>query len=383
MKKRFTTGRPNRPIITNKPNHHVGEKQKDYNNSVKYLLYAIFLGTTMIWIHAIKSISETKEKVYTGKGYDPSEILFLNTSDSSVLRDNQPTQKQSGEFSIDILTVGSISSVNRAKTQLKTWGSHVSRRHVWLATEFDDPDPTCHTTMTMDDLTEIASKCGPRSRKGWTQIGAVNSYTRMLGVNFGRKRWLLKKKNPTGWLCAQKRFVFALSKLMAMYREARNQHGVALPDYLVFGDDDTYVNLEMFEDQLLRAPQQEVKLKGLTLDDELSMVIPTKDTPVVWAGCRVRRTYNNTFPFGGFGVMISKAAIEQFIEPLYCNDTMAGFEAETCEHLTPTTKEDWWSVGESKFFKTGMIVSDLMGSYVKKLNYSVYTLGLRLLCEFF
>ena len=156
---------------------------------------------------------------------------------------------------------------------------------------------------------------------------------------------------------------------MTLYREGRNQDGIELPDYLILGDDDTYINLEMFEDQLLRIPQKEVQEKSLTLDDELKMVYPTQNTPVVWAGCRVRRPIyqiHDTFPYGGYGAMFSKAAIERFIQPLYCNETMTGFEREACEHWTPLYQD--FQIAEKQFFEPGMSLSDLMGAYITKVE---------------
>jgi hypothetical protein len=307
-----------------------------------------------------------------GSYYDPSKIMLLNVSDSSSLlaKEKHLTGKEESEqYSIDVLSIGSIFSVERAETQMKTWGSHTSRRHFWLATEFDDPDPTCHTTMTLKEVEDLSYSC----RKNSTFWGKKQFYNKLTGSyknNYARKQWLAKKKNPVGWVCAQRRFIFALSKLFTIYREARDKHGVDLPDYLIFGDDDTYVNLEIMEEQLLRSPNQEVKDKKLSLEDELRMVYPTQNTPVVWAGCRIRsplHVVNDTLPFGGFGVLISKASIERFIQPLYCNETSTGFEFEACERFTPAYQNEA-TIGEYKYFDPGMSVSDLMGSYAGNIN---------------
>ncbi len=307
--------------------------------------------------------------------YDPSKIMYLNVSDSTILRDHNPPvgrgeTETSTKYSIDILSIASIHSIKRAEIQMKTWGSHVSRRHFWLATEFDDPDPSCHTSMTAEDMTELCHTCRKLGMKFWQSRNASNDVTYNFHNLFAQEPWLKQKANPTGWLCAQKRFVSAFSKLMAIYREGRDKYGIDLPDYLVFGDDDTYVNLEMFEEELLRAPAEEVKQKNLTLQDELSMVYPTQNTPVVWAGCRIRRPISvlqDTIPYGGFGVMFSKAAIERMIQPLYCNNTSTGFEWEACEHFTPAY-QNLSSIGELEYFNPGMSVSDLMGSYTEKIS---------------
>jgi hypothetical protein len=300
-------------------------------------------------------------------GYDPSKITFLNITDASIMKLKQPAPKQAGEYTIDVLIIGSISSISRAERQLKTWGSHTSRRHFWLATEFDDPDPNCHTSMTMEDLKTITNRC--KTNDYWSNKSSLNALTKNWKNVFAREKWLKQKPNPTGWLCAQKRFANALSKLMKLYRDAKDEYGIDLPDYLVFGDDDTYINLEMVENQLLRTPQQVVRDKNLTLEDELAMVYPTQNTPVVWAGCRVRypaHIVQDTSAFGGFGILFSRAAIERFIQPLYCNDGSTGFEWEACEHWTPAYHEV--SIGDAQFFEPGMSVSDLMGSYVRNVE---------------
>ena len=313
------------------------------------------------------TITTTTPMENSKDGYDPSKIMFLNITDASTMKEKQPTPKQAGEYTIDVLIIGSISTISRAETQLKTWGSHTSRRHFWLATEFDDPDPNCHTSMTMEDLKKITERC--RTKKYWRKKTSLNALTRNWKNTFAQEKWLMEKPNPTGWLCAQKRFLNALSKLMKLYRDAKDEHGIDLPDYLVFGDDDTYINLEMVENQLLRTPQQVVRDNNVTAEDELAMVYPTQNTPVVWAGCRVRyptHILQDTSPYGGFGVLFSRAAIERFIQPLYCNDDSTGFEWEACEHWTPAYHEV--SIGDSQFFEPGMSVSDLMGSYVRNIE---------------
>lgn len=300
--------------------------------------------------------------------YDPSKMMFLNMTSASMLRDHEPNEGDKRKFSIDILTIGSVNSIEKAKTQSKSWGSHVSRRHFLLATEFDDPDPNCHTKMTLKEVGDISRTCSTKGNRYWEEHGALNDYTKYLKNFYAQERWLLAKANPQGWLCAQKRFLFALSKLIALYRESKHKYDVDLPDYLIFNDDDTYLNLEMFEEQLLRTPQKEVKEKGYTFQDELLMVYPTPNVPVVFAGCRVRRPTNqvhDTFPFGGYGVMISKGALERFMQPLYCNETRTGFEWEACEQWTPAYSN--WSIAEKQYFKPGMSISDLMGSYVQNI----------------
>mmetsp|Transcript_6288 Transcript_6288/g.7967 ORF Transcript_6288/g.7967 Transcript_6288/m.7967 type:complete len:553 (-) Transcript_6288:206-1864(-) len=304
------------------------------------------------------------------KGYDPSKVLYLNVSDSSVLKDRDPDGKSESKYSIDVLTIGSIHTIGRAETQAKTWASHVSRRHFWLATEYDDPEPSCHETLTWEDIEAICYHCKRMGLRFWRERNAENELTTNWHNLFAHQDWLKQKDNPAGWMCAQKRFVAALSKLLATYREAREKYSIDLPDYLIMGDDDTYVNLEIVEEMLLRTPEKEVKDTNMTFDEELNtMVYPTKNTPVVWAGCRVRHPQyiiQDTIPYGGYGILFSKASLERLIQPIYCNETRTGFEWEACEHWTPTYAN--WSIGEKEYWEPGMSISDLMGTYVSNLN---------------
>jgi hypothetical protein len=306
-------------------------------------------------------------------GYDPSKILFLNVSDASVLNDNNPPvlltdyNGNGSKYSIDILSVGSFFSIDRAEAQLKTFGSHRSRRHYWLATEFDDPDPSCHNMMTWKDVEQVVNTC--RSKLFWRNKKHLNDLTSHWSENFARRRWLGQKKNPMGWVCAQRRFTVALSKLMKIYREGKDKYGIELPDYLILGDADTHVNIELLKEELIRIPHQEVKEKNLTAEEEeVQMRFPTQNTAVVYAGCRVRspmKQIQHTFPFGGYGTFFSKKAIERFIQPLHCNGASTGFELEACEHFK-AEYQNKWGIGELEYFEAGMSISDLMGVYTRK-----------------
>ena len=78
-----------------------------------------------------------------------------------------------------------------------------------------------------------------------------------------RKEWLQQKKNPGGWMCAQRRMTAALSKLIRLYREAAEGAGFepssVFPDYLILGDDDTSVDLRYISEKLCRRPKERVQ----------------------------------------------------------------------------------------------------------------------------
>ena len=71
-----------------------------------------------------------------------NRFFFTNKTyaNSSGINDVARNHKESGRHAIDILSIGSIHNIQQAKVQAKTWGSHISRRIFWLATDYDDPD---------------------------------------------------------------------------------------------------------------------------------------------------------------------------------------------------------------------------------------------------
>jgi hypothetical protein len=84
-----------------------------------------------------------------------------------------------------------------------------------------------------------------------------------------------------------------------------NSQGV-LPDFLLIQDDDTYFNMNMLQRDLF------------------SQVNPS--TPFASTGCLVHMpitTINFSFPYGGYGTILSQGAILRMIRPIYCNFTTA------------------------------------------------------------
>ena len=138
-------------------------------------------------------------------------------------------------FIVDILSVASISQLDLLNAQQKTFASHVSVRNFFNATEDDDADPECYKYLTLDDVSAVSNFC--RRRQG------LSHFYKTLRNGYARTQWLEKKKNPTGWMCAQTR---PISGLMKVYKHYMNSHE-RLPDYLIIMDDDTYINMESFQ----------------------------------------------------------------------------------------------------------------------------------------
>jgi len=270
---------------------------------------------------------------------------------------------QSEDFAFDVLSIGNTNQSDLLQAQSYTWGSHPLVRNFYAATERDDPDDsTCLETMqTFEAVKSRCRKCA--SYHHYNNLGVVNDVTGKFRKSYAAPRWLEKKRNPGGWMCAQPRPPYALNKLFKHYREAHKLYGDnVLPRYLILTDDDTFIDIDLLRQTLLATTDEK--------DD--SAVYPNPNIPVVYAGCRVRHPMhqtNFTFPFGGFGLFFSRGALLRMIQPLYCNTTSLGtrgFEKEACERIND---ENAVSIGEREFFKPGMSISDLMGLFVSSKNF--------------
>ena len=182
-------------------------------------------------------------------------------------------------LTIDILSIGSNTRQEFLHAQRHSFGSHKAIRHFFDATEVDDIDPNCSTSLSMDDVKAISKFC---SNKKWKTHQFLMQNQRNA---YASAVWLSKKVNPAGWMCAQTRPSFGFGKVVDFYRTHPE-----LPDYLIIMDDDTYYNIDHFE---------------------AFMTMNIKDPSVAYAiaGCMVRsrvREVNFTFPFGGYGIIFSR-----------------------------------------------------------------------------
>jgi len=275
------------------------------------------------------------------------------------------SKKKSKSTYFDVLSIGSVTQIDLLHAQSNTWASHPSVRNFYGATESDDPDPTCHQKLTLEDVYERSEHCKDKH----SPYTVSNKLVKHFQIFYARPKWLAKRANPVGWMCAQRRPPSALGKLLRLYREAIKLYGYdALPSYLILTDDDTYVDLEILEKKVI------IDINTANASDQSLMVIPSYDTPVVFAGCLVRHpihVINLTFPFGGFGQFFSKGALRRMMQPLYCNNTaLAGFEKEACERINDSNAI---TIGETAMFKHGMSISDLMEVYVASNQFCAHS----------
>ena len=131
------------------------------------------------------------------------------------------------------------------------------------------------------------------------------------------------------------------------------QSNQPLPDYFIIMDDDTYYNMELFQRNFEKLNSSE---------------------PLVVAGCLVRHPIhmiNFTFPFGGFGSILSKGALHNLFRPIHClknNDGNGGAFANPddgaiCKRLSENL------VGELRYFENGMCLVELIYAYVSAEKY--------------
>jgi hypothetical protein len=230
---------------------------------------------------------------------------------------------------VDIISVGSLTKPDFQDAQERTFGRHVAVRTFHKITEVDDADADCPQSLTMDDLHNVVHFCKHDAAPPHNpnDESAVKSDIR------GK---LFKPKNHTGWLCAQKRPIDGVYKVLQQYQ--KNGGRVAIPDYLFIIDDDTYLNM-----------------------DSLVALLATNfppSTPYVRTGCvfDFLRKSKFRFPFGGFGSFLSKASIERLLQPIDCNNDndMDPFVQLACRRLLDNF------MGEARYFSNGMNVVELM-----------------------
>lgn len=257
-----------------------------------------------------------------GEQEEKPQVLFLKTSNMSVIskqQQQQQSRRSQQQYTIDVLIIGSKNNIERARAQRETWASHEAVRHFFLSTEDDDVDPICHQSLNKTEaikyVSNISNQCKDKYAY-WKKKNLVHKLTDKFRSEYARVQWLEKKANAMGWVCVQRRFITSLTELVEMYAAAAAtaDNTTALPDYLIFGDDDTYVNIDHIIELFLENPARQ-KDAGMDLE---AMVYPPKDVPVVTAGCRVDKPVPFNFPFGGYGVFFSRGSLQKLIQPLQC-----------------------------------------------------------------
>ena len=234
-----------------------------------------------------------------------------------------------------IIDVVSIGSELRPSFQDAQERNFAGIRYFYRITEADDIEKDCSHSLNATQLALIVDFCQSRRYR----LGPHHKSLKRMTRHYARIQWLKKKENPTGWMCAQKRPSEGLYRVLL-----QNSTEYALPDYLLLVDDDTWVHLDV---------------------DYLRETYPPSVAHVI-AGCMVRsdlRRHNFTIPFGGYGTIWTRAALERLRTPVDCRHVTTEFARLACGRL----EED--PIGEAAVYQHGTSVLDWMHAYAEKSAY--------------
>lgn len=242
---------------------------------------------------------------------------------------------------IDIVSIGSNTRFEYLEAQASTWTSHPSVRYYWGFTEKHAHNETCDT-MTDEEVTLHIDKCvaGFNETAGRVQNFISDGYTLVED----------KKRRDAGWICAQRRVGRALGWLKQVAYKDHDQD--SLPDLLLFVDDDTYIDLDVFEQ----------KIGGFKAI--------TNGSAEVLGPCLFRELGYIKWPFsyGGFGTFFSKASIQQMIRPIHCKRTDENMgHQDVCKSIRLSR------LGESPLFHEGMSIAELFHDYSSLKNFCIHS----------
>jgi hypothetical protein len=173
------------------------------------------------------------------------------------------------------------------------------------------------------------------------------------------RKYVFKPRKHAGWLCAQKRPIDGLFKALQTYKVMGNS--LSLPNYIAIIDDDTYLNMKY-------------------LSEALPIKYPSYESYII-TGCPLTypKRLRFTFPYGGFGTILSRRAVENLLRPIYCSssldtgrrpDSFSNISSNEMFNAMACWRLDQNLFGEQSFFQDGMSVSDLMYAYSSALLFT-------------
>ena len=297
---------------------------------------------------------------------DPNQSISVSTEVAV-----EKSVSSSSEIVIDFVSIGSVTQTDLQQAQSETFGTGV--RHFYAATEADDVEQDCHKRLTWHQVRQVISHCHYKlqSHPLLMKLGTLYIYLRIFKV----------KKNPSGWICAQKRPLNALQNAVRKYyfhnNETKSNQGriqqlqqdssdlssllrldvSLLPDYLIIGDDDTWINID-------------------ALKSSLPKMYPPNEPRAV-AGCLIRfepRYDYFTIPFGGFGLVLTRSTLFNLLRPIDCSFQDTKHTERPVESRPPFSKDSdfdalvCWRleqnlIGEREVFRRGMSLLDMMYEY--------------------
>ena len=304
----------------------IGTKQEDLENGNSDL--AIAEGDPTFMRNWLRSAHTMKQDLVAA-----IEV----TVDPWVTIEREPGPNQS-PFTIDVLSIGSLTRPEYLHAQKQTWGAHRSVRQFWGYTEYNDFNQTCGK-MSRAEVDAHVTRCN--EYKGWGK-----SMRHYIGDGYTLAEGVIRR--DAGWLCAQRRVGRSLAWIQKMFTERSDD----LPDYLLLVDDDTYVDLVSFEEYTVRH----------TLDPSKSQM---------HGGCLFHRSgyIKWSFPYGGFGTFFTRGSIERMMRPIHCKnaDPEDDFLKGVCLSLQKNR------IGERTLFREGMSVADLFHAYSALRTFCIHS----------
>ena len=303
------------------------------------------LGATLVATQAWWSVSVSSSLL------QPQQInnidAFPPNGDAARRRDNTALS-QKPTLTVDILSIGSNHRPEYLEAQRETFANHASVRYFVGVTQEDSQEPECEKQISTADVQAIVKFC----KVSWEDANKHPAYTsgsvsQRLRARFaGWDNFLKHHRNPEGWLCSQRRPVDALWRLLQYYSSAQDGNST-LPDYLFLTDDDTYYNMPAVLHYL--------------------HTLYNSETPIVMAGCLIRFMYKfpeyMAIPYGGWGTILSKAALQNLLRPIDDCDGNAiqknekrndDFLANSCHRLRQNL------LHEKSYMKPNISVAQLM-----------------------
>lgn len=273
-------------------------------------------------------------------------IRALSDMDDDCIHGTPKSNKPN--VTVDIFSGGSKNNSQMLTTQANTMGSHSSVRFFFGGTEDEDADPTCSTRLTKAQMMDIHTICSTHGRRSYPAEKEENKLIRYMMNSFAGGKYLEDK--PPGWMCANSRVGMGYARIGRMYKAMVASGGPEmLPEYLICLDDDGYYNMDWF----LRFAQEN-----------------DPSIPAAYAGCLIEKPHhevNFSFPFGGFGTVLSRGTILNLIRPLHCRGGGSGMD-EFMNHACAQIQRNMF--GEQESFLEGMSVSDLMGAHAMRANFA-------------
>jgi hypothetical protein len=255
------------------------------------------------------------------------------------------TTTNNKEFVVDILSIGTVTKQSLLDIQEREMSKHASVRYFYKAVEADDYEPTCSSALTNEKIQRIQHFCNLEVKHAF-----------LWDI---REQFFTLYENPTpGWVCAQKRPMSALMKLIA------KMDGV-FPDFLLIIDDDTYLRMDAVVRQLqTHDSEQPVAIAGRFLQFFVK-------APIWHFVLRIVGLYGTTvimpsllsLPHGGYGSFYSRGTLVALHTPISCVHPMGRFDVESCASLQANR------MGERALFKDGMTLLELMDAYVRDQPY--------------